>query len=306
MSHVDEGTLHAYLDGQLPSSERAALEAHLAQCANCSATLVEARALLARANSMLGTARPVERPMPPLEQLRRMPRRAPWHVRTSLAWAASVVLALAIGYSVRPRAPEPAPIVVARAPAQRERQPQQLKPTRRPPVHARDAARAPQPSDEIGQVAEKARADTPAVTSGMSDAIAMQPQAQMRNSAPAPAARALGSSASGMSQWQLISRSTAASLLGEKPVGLPGLATRRIRRSPGADATVVVEQALDSSTVIEIFQRPVTDSYTRLEQDRSAPGDRLARFVGRLRVEIAGPLSPDSLNRLLDQVQPLR
>ena len=27
MSHVDEGTLHAYLDGELPSVERAALEA---------------------------------------------------------------------------------------------------------------------------------------------------------------------------------------------------------------------------------------------------------------------------------------
>src|SRR5437879_7810887 len=35
MSHVDEGTLHAYLDGELPSAERATLEAHLEGCATC-------------------------------------------------------------------------------------------------------------------------------------------------------------------------------------------------------------------------------------------------------------------------------
>src|SRR5439155_15691994 len=51
MSHVDEGTLHAYLDGELPSSERVALEAHLAQCATCRAGLEEERALRARAST---------------------------------------------------------------------------------------------------------------------------------------------------------------------------------------------------------------------------------------------------------------
>ena len=56
MSHVDEGTLHAYLDGELPSTERAALEAHLAQCASCRATLTEERALLERASALLGSA----------------------------------------------------------------------------------------------------------------------------------------------------------------------------------------------------------------------------------------------------------
>jgi hypothetical protein len=165
---------------------------------------------------------------------------------------------------------------------------------------------------------------------------------QLRNNAPTPAAAALQRAADSLTlsaravasearsaviprdlvatEWPVISRGVAASLLGARPVGLPGLATRTIRRSPGADGTVVVEQALDSSTVIRIFQRPVsalgytTDTSARaqarfMERDRgareAAPADRLARFVGRLRVEIAGPLSPDSLNRLLEQVEPL-
>ena len=33
MSHVDDGTLHAYLDGELAPVERARFEAHVAECA---------------------------------------------------------------------------------------------------------------------------------------------------------------------------------------------------------------------------------------------------------------------------------
>src|ERR1700730_4346214 len=101
MSHVDEGTLHAYLDGELPPPERAALEGHLAQCAPCRATLVEERALLERASALLGSAGPAERAAPPFEQLRRSPRRSPWRVRTPVAWAASIALALGLGYYLR-------------------------------------------------------------------------------------------------------------------------------------------------------------------------------------------------------------
>src|SRR6185503_16924831 len=99
MSHVDEGTLHAYLDGELPSGERAALESHLAQCATCRAQLAEERALLERATALLGSTRPAERAVPPFEQVRRAPRR-PWHMRTGFAWAASLVLAVGFGYYV--------------------------------------------------------------------------------------------------------------------------------------------------------------------------------------------------------------
>src|SRR6058998_3564669 len=101
MSHVDEGTLHAYLDGELPSAERAALEAHLAGCATCRANLTEERALRERASAVLGSARPAERPAPPLEQLRHAPQRSPWRVRRSFAWAASIALALGLGYYMR-------------------------------------------------------------------------------------------------------------------------------------------------------------------------------------------------------------
>src|SRR2546423_1413751 len=109
MSHVDEGTLHAYFDGELRPTERAALETHLAQCEACRARLVEERALLERSNALLGTTRPVERPLPAFEQLRRQPKRSPWRVRTSFAWAASLALALGLGYYLNDVSPPSAP-----------------------------------------------------------------------------------------------------------------------------------------------------------------------------------------------------
>jgi anti-sigma factor RsiW len=361
MSHVDEGTLHAYLDGELPSSERTAVETHLAQCASCRATLDEARALLERASSLLGSARPPERAVPPFEELRRAPKRSPWRVRTSVAWAASIMLALGVGYyahDVGSRTPsyETQPIALrvdsaahdaAPAPAatRAERSAGPVQP-RQQPAPQWSGAR----SDEVAQNKAAARADS---LSGDVGALAIRPQVDLRKSSPTPAAAApptvaqvLRDSAplnevavtSGLSarsasvprnlvatQWPIISRGTAASLLGTKPVGLPGLATRRIRRSPGPDSTVVVEQALDATTVIQIFQRSAAGAGVDasasyyfdtnrargyMERDKVAarelaPADRLARYVGRLRVEIAGPVSQDSLNRLLEQVEPL-
>ncbi|MGI8619905.1 MAG: anti-sigma factor family protein [Gemmatimonadaceae bacterium] len=48
--HPDEGTLHAYMDGELPRGEAEALEAHVAECASCSTALAEARGLVAAAS----------------------------------------------------------------------------------------------------------------------------------------------------------------------------------------------------------------------------------------------------------------
>lgn len=53
MQHPDEGTIHAWLDGALPPAEAAALEAHVASCAECSAAVAEARGMLAGASRIL-------------------------------------------------------------------------------------------------------------------------------------------------------------------------------------------------------------------------------------------------------------
>lgn len=47
MQHLEEGTIHAWLDGALPPDEAARVEAHAASCAECAALVAEARGLVA-------------------------------------------------------------------------------------------------------------------------------------------------------------------------------------------------------------------------------------------------------------------
>ena len=104
MSHVDEGTLHAYLDRELASGERERVATHLAECAACRARLDEERALVARARDLLALAAPAERPAAGLPTRRRA---RTWdRVRLPLAWAATVTIAFATGrYLQEGRAP---------------------------------------------------------------------------------------------------------------------------------------------------------------------------------------------------------
>ncbi|HEY6091131.1 MAG TPA: zf-HC2 domain-containing protein [Gemmatimonadales bacterium] len=348
MSHVDEGTLHAYLDGELSSSERAAVDAHLGQCGECRAALAEERALLERATALLGSARPRERAAPPFEQLRREPRvsRSPRRLGVPLAWAASIALAVGLGYYLHAPAGRPATVALQSPtePAQAERD-EAAAPANQPTAPAAPSHRevrerqVPHQLARQSPAADALTADSVArKDSGAVGVVALEPRVALRSVTPTPtsAGNATGAAASRIDEvevrpgaraaaappvqarralvprdlvatsWPVISRGTAASLLGEKPVGLPGLATREIRRSPGPDSTIVVEQSLDAATVIRIYQRPMGAGYYAFDSSSAkAVTDRLARYVGRLRVEISGPLSADSLNRLLEQVEPL-
>lgn len=53
MQHLDEGMIHAWLDGQLPPSEAAAVEAHVTECRPCADTVAEARGLIAASSRIL-------------------------------------------------------------------------------------------------------------------------------------------------------------------------------------------------------------------------------------------------------------
>jgi putative zinc finger protein len=339
MSHVDDGALHAYLDGELSPVERTQLEAHVAECVACRTRLDEARVLIERASGLLGQAQPPERAMPPLHQLRRP--RLTWRLRVPIAWAASVVLALGLGYYIGGESLEQAASLAAAhledsmasgtgPVAERDRL---TAPTTPPPTAAK--ARAPE-RRSTNQVA--ARTDAPADSAARvvldtaraaAGVVAIQPREALREATPAPVpsaavvtsrAEAEVSEERGRlmaTQWQIIRPGPARDLLGADPVGIPGLAVRNMRRSPTGDV-VLVEQVVDSSTVIQLFQRrlEVERSLGRLQRSAEpAAGaqlqeyvrtERLARFVGGLRVEIAGPLSTDSLNRLLEQVKPIK
>jgi len=306
MSHVDDGALHAYLDGELPPVERARLEVHVAECPVCRTRLEEERALVERASLLLGVAQPPERAAPPLHDLRQP--RVLWRLRVPLAWAASVTLALGLGYylggtSEKPGF-QPAPgeldsFAPLTADNFRDRAAAPAAPPEAPAPRA-ERRSADQVATRQDQPADRANAEAPAA-----GAVATS-----RPSADLPAVRGRLVA----TEWPIIRPGPARDLLGADPVGVPGLAVRNIRRSPTGDV-VLVEQALDSATVIQVFQQRMEEQRVTRQLERSAAPsaldrgyagtERLARFIGGLRVEIAGPLSADSLNRLLEQVKPI-
>lgn len=115
MRHVDEGLLHAWLDGELPAEGADGaeeLERHLVVCPACRARADEERRIRDEASAILGgavpgsLATPRTVPLPPndADRVRRRDVGRRW---VAIGWAASVLLALGIGWTMRPtpRAP---------------------------------------------------------------------------------------------------------------------------------------------------------------------------------------------------------
>lgn len=113
MSHVDEGAIHAYLDGQLdalPGAEAERIRDHLATCGACAARLEEERGLRQEVQGILTTVEPgID--APPFEEIRRRAaarssgRAGAWTRLRRLTWAASVVMAVGVGWMLRGEAP---------------------------------------------------------------------------------------------------------------------------------------------------------------------------------------------------------
>lgn len=104
MSHVDDGTLHAYLDGEIGERERERIEAHLADCDVCRERLDEARASGQLASAAMAELEPGPVHGPPWREIEERgaarveaARTRSW-VRPSLAWAAVIVMAFALGW----------------------------------------------------------------------------------------------------------------------------------------------------------------------------------------------------------------
>ena len=107
MSHVDEGTLHAILDGaldalsdagELPGGATAAdVIEHLRTCADCRARLEAERSIRASAGLILNDARLPDVDVPPFAGLpvAERGRRGRW---IPLGWAASILLAVGAGW----------------------------------------------------------------------------------------------------------------------------------------------------------------------------------------------------------------
>lgn len=113
MQHLDEGTVHAWLDGALPPDESERVSEHVSSCAACAALVAEARGLIAAASRILtalddvpggvipaapsrpGDVAPIARPV---SSAATGPRR--WFRVTSNHWRVAAAIAFLAGTSV--------------------------------------------------------------------------------------------------------------------------------------------------------------------------------------------------------------
>jgi len=108
MQHLDEGTIHAWLDGALADEEAAGVATHVAECHDCASMVAEARGMIAAAGQIISSLDRVRggvipTPTPALSGQRSLWRRLRV-TPTRAALAATLLIAVASLLTVR-RAP---------------------------------------------------------------------------------------------------------------------------------------------------------------------------------------------------------
>jgi hypothetical protein len=105
--HPDEGTIQAYVEGQLPAAELERVAAHVAACAECSDRVAETRGIVAAASRIVSALDDVPAHVIPARRTRRLP---PWA-------AAAAGLLLVVGVTSvmwRPGRDVPVPLTTQR------------------------------------------------------------------------------------------------------------------------------------------------------------------------------------------------
>lgn len=286
MSHVAEGQLHAYLDGDLRAHDPAAadaLERHVDGCAECAARLREATALRGDAASILSGAAPADVEGPPFEMLRqraaarRAERTRPAAKRTrTLAWAASLAAALILGWYARaivapPFVPgeeaaveradagadDPASAADLRG-ANAASEPVASPPPAEPPAPATTPAglgRADRPAEEVRE--QEVRRERVEALADAAESKAVAPA----SAPPPPAAAAEGAALEQtVAAWTPVSRGQAERRLGGPVPTVPGLEVLDIAvPTLAADATVRVRQRLPSGAILVLVLEPLAE-----------------------------------------------
>ena len=152
MTHMDEGTIHAWLDGALDAQRSAEAEQHVATCAACGAAVAEARGLIAGASRILNAlddvpanVLPIGSGRAPAARSKRVWRAAPWVTSIAAVLVFAVVMrtsneaakrqptqAVAVSQSISDTARSAGPTTLVKA----EAAPQRIVVTRTPTIGA--------------------------------------------------------------------------------------------------------------------------------------------------------------------------
>jgi len=105
MQHLDEGTIHAWLDGALAEREAAVVAAHVAECRDCAALVAEARGMIAAAANIVSALDTVRGGVIPMSAPTSAGQHSLWRrlrlTPARAALAATLLIAVASLLSVR-------------------------------------------------------------------------------------------------------------------------------------------------------------------------------------------------------------
>jgi hypothetical protein len=320
MLHIPEAELHAYLDQALSRLRCVEIESHLAECTPCRAARDEIAALRDRTTAMLARLAPRGTVSPPIAEIR---RRAAVRVfkqerlRQRVAWAASVVVALGIGWGgasyLTPLSGRGGEARVSSQPAATH------------PVNVDTTARS-LPTETIAATGPQAPTLKPPAPERRPEAdrtaghhVAHQPGAKPERSAPTELAATgrrnddqpdTGASGRRPSSDRAADR-TAAPPRGD---GVPVADAPGQGADTGRKASMIVAQQLKSGEVVRSIQGPVTDVATLLNArptDTAGAGDAAApsgspavgnfsfRQGDRVFNNVGGNLPSDSLRAMM-------
>ena len=194
MQHLDEGTIHAWLDGELPPAERAEVEAHVAGCAQCAAAVAEARGFVAASSRILTALDSVPGGVIPASATGSgaARRAAPRRFVASRAWmavAAVLVLSTVTVIATRPSG-DTAQLRVAAAARDQKEAPESPIPSQEQAHAMKKSGRSEELDSQavgaVGRVAPDSPAAAPAAASAGGKAAAGNAPAAMQSRAAAP------------------------------------------------------------------------------------------------------------------------
>ncbi len=268
MRHIPEDELHSYLDQALSRSQCVEIESHLAACESCRRARDNIAALRDRTTALLATLAPPRRFSPSIDVVRERASERATHRhrrRRAMAWAASVVAALGLGWWANTYVSHAQPATTAVAP------------DRRPAP----ADRAPVPRDAIPVAhghagtaddgAVEMRADHPAKALG--SAAPTQPirlVAMPRVAEPPRLELSTASLPTSSSEpalggiWRTLSWAGAQTERGDSVPHIDGLPVVEVQvgqagAAAGSKSIMVVAQQLASGEVIRTIEGPAAD-----------------------------------------------
>lgn len=267
MQHPDEGTIHAWLDSELPSEESAALEAHVAECADCASKVAEARGLIAASSRIVSALDIVPGNVIPAPRS----ARRPWYASTQLRAAAAVLIVAGASMLVikngSKRAMEDA--VTASAPAATEIPAAPMTVSEPAPMPAASAQK--QSPSEAKKIAD--------AKSGAARTLKLAPPSAPKNLEPSADARAerdLSAQSRESAANTLQGAVTGAVAAPAPPPSMPAIAMRRaaepeftkIRSDSLGVSTLTVFRTRDSAEVTLTDAAPVQAKDQRVQQSR--------------------------------------